>query len=39
MNKDELGSAVKLSLGPFADKPTPELLDLLCDEDEETRHA
>ena len=36
---DELDKAAELSFGPFADKPTPELLDLLRDEDEVTRHA
>jgi len=42
MNDDEWDNMYKageLSLGPFADKPTAELLDLLCDEDEVTSHA
>ena len=42
MNNDEwddMYKAAELSFGPFADKPTDELLDLLCDEDEVTSHA
>lgn len=39
MNDDELWKAAEMSFGPFAGKPTAELLDLLCDEDEVTRHA
>lgn len=39
MNDDEMWKAAELSFGPFADKPTPELLDLLCNEDEVARHA
>lgn len=37
--RDPETAAAELSFGPFADKPTPELLDLLCDEDEVKRHA
>ncbi len=39
MNDDEMHKAAELSFGRFADKPTPELLDLLCDGDAVTRHA
>ncbi|MBE9555965.1 MAG: HEAT repeat domain-containing protein [Proteobacteria bacterium] len=39
MNDDDMYKAAVLSFGPFADKPTPELLDLLCDEDEVNSHA
>lgn len=42
MNNDEWDNMYKageLSLGPFADKPTAELLDLLCDKNGVTSHA
>lgn len=39
MNDEELNEANELSFGPFAEKPTVELLELLCGDDAVTRHA